>query len=384
MQYVAPGTQLSGTGTANGDLFGRGVCVSGDGSTIVVGAPQFNGGGTDRGGAFVFRRVDQVWTQVKALSASDAANGDQFGESVYTNVDGSIIVVGAQLADLGGSNRGAVYVYTGAAWATETKLTASNGADLDRFGQSVAVSLDGSTVVVGAPIHAPTGSVYAYRGTNYATETIITPSGNGGQFGIQVDCSENGDVIIVGSTTTSRAFIYSGASWATEVILSEAQGTGYGFDVKLSGDGLTAAVGSYSSNTNRGSAYIYSGASYATSQRITASNGISSEMFGVGLDISYDASLLVVGSRRDGGAGGAYVFYKDDGGTWRERNMLAAPPLAQRLFYSGDDGCVSLSKSTGVLVLGALMLDEDGPGYAYVLEGFTDSAVPLREATFRM
>ncbi len=46
--------------------------------------------------------------------------------------------------------RGAAYVYSGSAYATVQKLTASDGAVYDTFGSPVGVSDDGTKVIVGA------------------------------------------------------------------------------------------------------------------------------------------------------------------------------------------------------------------------------------------
>ena len=83
----------------------------------------------------------------KRLLASDGLDGDGFGGSVAAADDGSVVVVGASGEN---SYRGKVYIYSGTNWATETMLTASDTADGDCFGVSVAVSDDGSVVAVGA------------------------------------------------------------------------------------------------------------------------------------------------------------------------------------------------------------------------------------------
>lgn len=82
------------------------------------------------------------------LTASDAAASDHFGESV--SINGEVVVVGAWWDDDAGSQSGSAYVfrYNGATWVEEAKLTASDGAAGDRFGHSVSIS--GETVVVGA------------------------------------------------------------------------------------------------------------------------------------------------------------------------------------------------------------------------------------------
>ena len=67
-------------------------------------------------------------------------------EAVAISADGTVIVVSAP-----GTDNGSAYVYTydGAAWSDERKLAASNGVVDDGFGNSVSVDGDGSVIVTG-------------------------------------------------------------------------------------------------------------------------------------------------------------------------------------------------------------------------------------------
>jgi len=131
------------------DTFGNAVTVSG--STVVVGASLDSiGGNSFQGAAYVFVRQDGIWIETQKLTASDGAAVDLFAESVA--VSGSTIVVGAPSDDVGGIfDQGSAYIFErhGGSWVDTQKLTANDGRSLDLFGQSVAIS--GSTVVVGAP-----------------------------------------------------------------------------------------------------------------------------------------------------------------------------------------------------------------------------------------
>ena len=91
--------------------FGQSVAISGD--TVVIGAHMEDGGGLDRGAAYIFARNQggaDDWEQVKRLTASDPDDGDNFGSSVA--ISGDTLVVGADLKDDGGINRGAAYLFT--------------------------------------------------------------------------------------------------------------------------------------------------------------------------------------------------------------------------------------------------------------------------------
>lgn len=166
--------KLTASDGAPGDRFGMSVAVDGD--TIVVGAENATvGTGSGPGSAYVFVRPSGGWTHAThtaRLSASDGAAGDRFGGSVA--VSGETIAVGAPGDDVSTeANQGSAYVFVkpalGWANAIETeKLSASDGAQSDEFGRSVAVSAD--AIVVGAPFDDITlsgqGSAYVFAFNN--------------------------------------------------------------------------------------------------------------------------------------------------------------------------------------------------------------------------
>ena len=95
------------------------------------------------------------WTQVAKLTASDGAANDYFGEKRRDRRrhDGGR----GDRDDDQGSNSGSAYVFTrdtpgdlASGWTQVAKLTADDGAAGDEFGKSV--SIDGNTVVIGATL----------------------------------------------------------------------------------------------------------------------------------------------------------------------------------------------------------------------------------------
>ena len=87
------------------------------------------------------------------LVPSDGAVSNYFGYSVAISGDGSTVVIGDYLDDDGGPNSGSVYIFTKQAngsYLQAQKLVAIDGATYDYFGYSVSISGDGSTIIVGA------------------------------------------------------------------------------------------------------------------------------------------------------------------------------------------------------------------------------------------
>ena len=137
-----------------GDEFGVSVSIGGD--TVIVGAGNATvGANIAQGAAYVFTGSGSAWSQAAELTASNGAEGDDFGTSV--SISGSTVVVGTFAAN---SLQGAAYLFseTGSAWAQTTELTASDGVAGDEFGASVSIS--GSTPAIGAPNATVGGSPY--------------------------------------------------------------------------------------------------------------------------------------------------------------------------------------------------------------------------------
>ena len=116
------------------------------------------------------------------LTASDAAVQDSFGESV--SVDGDYAIVGAS-----GNDGGSAYIFfrSGTTWTEQDKLTAGDAAATDRFGYSVSVS--GDYAIVGAfgdnDDGTDSGSAYIFSrsGTTWTQQAKLTAAD--GRCGIQ-------------------------------------------------------------------------------------------------------------------------------------------------------------------------------------------------------
>jgi hypothetical protein len=142
-------------GEAAGDSFGGSVALSSDGTRLAVGATSNDGTGTDAGHVRVFDLVGSTWTQVGADIDGEAA-GDRFGKSVALSSDGTRLAVSASGT---GSNTGHVRVFdwSGSVW-TQVGGDLDGVAAEDYFGQSVALSSDGTRLAVGGSLNDSGGS----------------------------------------------------------------------------------------------------------------------------------------------------------------------------------------------------------------------------------
>jgi hypothetical protein len=341
--------QVTASDGAQQDQLGYSVAISGD--TAVVGANGADtAGGTNAGAAYVFTRSGGVWTQQQKLTASDGAQGDFFGFSVA--ISGDTVIVSAHTKDTaGGSDAGAAYVFTrsGGVWTQQQKLTASDGAQGDLFGFSVAIS--GDTAIVGAVHHdlgiiTDAGAAYVFTRVGGVWNQQQKLTASDGQldslFGHSV--AINGDTAVVGAylqgvagigTNAGAAYVFtrSGGVWTQQQRLFASDGgpaDNFGSSVAISGD--TAVVGAINADTAGGSragaAYVFtrSGGVWTQQQKLTASDGTANQLFGYSVGISGDT--VIVGAYRDGttavpDVGAAYVFTRG-GGTWTEQQKIVA------------------------------------------------------------
>ena len=308
--------------------FGRSVAI--DGNTIVVGSyyDYDAGAGSDSGSAYVFITTDggASYGQVAKLRASDGAAGDWFGYSVA--IDGDTVVVGACKDNDGGWSSGSAYVYRttdgGAAYGQVAKLTASDGAEWDYFGYSVAI--DGDTVVVGAfHLLVSPGAAYVFRkddgGATYSQVAKLT---------------------------------------ADDAALADSEANRFGYSVAI--DGGTVVVGAYNNGNSGwpsysgglGAVYVFrttdGGATYGQVAKLTASDAAADDRFG--LSVAIDGATIVVGAPVDDDAGsksGSAYVYSDAG----SEGLVADSDSAQTL---GSDAATRTGPLLALLVAAVLAL----------------------------
>jgi hypothetical protein len=362
--FVLPSQQaeLTASDGVSGDNLGVSVSVSG--SIAVVGAYSKN---SNTGAAYVFVRSGTTWTQQAKLTASDAALGDSFGISVAVST--SIAVVGAALKN---SGTGAAYVFvlSGTTWTQQAKLTASDGVSNDYFGYSVAVS--GTTAVVGAVIkNSGTGAAYVFvqSGTIWSQQAKLTASDGAANdlFGDSVAVS--GSTAVVGarqnvSTGAAYVFVRSGTTWSQQAKLTASDGAPLdNFGIWVAVSGSTTVVGAFGKNSNTGAAYVFvrSGTTWFPQAELTASDGVSGDIFGVSVALS--GSTAVVGAYgKNSNTGAAYVFVRS-GTTWTQQAKLITSDGASNDYFG-----VSVALSGSTAVVGAQGKNSStGAAYVFVL-----------------
>ena len=345
------------------------------------------------------------WSQHSKLVASDPAENDQFGWSVAISGDGLTAVVGANLDDSPAVNAGSAYIYinSGGTWSEQAKLVASDQAAVDWFGYSVAISDDGNTVIVGSRYSnnpaAETGSAYVFTrsGTTWAQQAELVASDAAGndQFGFSVAISDDGNTAIVGAIYgdsptvqcgTAYIFTRSGITWSqiAELYPTVAVGSDFfGWSVDISGDGLTAIIGSTlhdSINADSGAAYIFidTGGTWSQQAKLVPTISTAYGSFGNSVAISEDGNTAIVGAFEYDSpldlAGSAYVFTRS-GTTWTQQAELVA---SDQEAYDRFGTSVSISGDGNTAVVTCPLDDvhANATGSAYI---FTRSGITWSE-----
>lgn len=197
-----------------GDRFGKSVAISSDGNTALVGDTEIDGPGVS-----VFVRSGAGWVQQAQLTASGAGG---FGCSVALSANGNVALVGAPgetKTVYGEQLAGSAWVFVreGQAWVEQAKLTPETAADppgtfcaspYGGFGESVALSGEGSTALIGASAtstekdggHSQPGAAWVFSRTGGAwvqQGRPLTAKSDAGALGASVALSADGSEALI-------------------------------------------------------------------------------------------------------------------------------------------------------------------------------------------
>ncbi len=311
----------SATNPAGGDELGFSVSLSGDGNTLAAGMPLEDGsatsvGGTvniaavDAGAVYIFTRTGTSWSEEEYIKPFNTRSTEQFGKVVALSSDGNLLatasdqeksngtgVNGGGEADSSLPQAGAAYLFrrnTGV-WSQEAYIKASNTEESDRFGKSMALSRDGTTLAVGA--YYEDGGLAGPRVSDAAAEADNSSSESGAAY----------------------VFSYSGSAWSQQAYI-KASNPGVndqlGRGIALSGDGNQLAVGAYREDSeaygvnqnqnsegkvDAGAVYVFtrSTATWTQSAYLKAPNSGVGDLFGTSVSLSNDGKVMAVGAEEE-------------------------------------------------------------------------------------
>ena len=247
--------ELTGEGVEN-EHFGAGASLAGDGETALI-----NGAADKR--AYVFQREGETWTEQVALEP-EQGSGDV---AISGDGDTAVIANSSYKAPKQRKASGLVWVYTRSAgmWVQQAELTSGETGSTD-FGESVALSEDGSTVLAGGPYgKGLAGKVWAFGrvGETWVKQATIPSPRKKAKFGISLALSANGDTGLIGTEavifppdererarekiTPQYAYVYvrEGETWTQHEAINghiRKEAERFGTSVRLSAEGTTALV----------------------------------------------------------------------------------------------------------------------------------------------
>jgi len=244
------------------DSFGLSIAVSEDAQTIAVGSPtDDNANGNKAGSVKIFRYASGEYRQLgDTIILTDGNSLDQLGQSVALSSNGNTCIVGAKLFDgRNGANSGVAKVFTLSSneeWLQKGASIEGTAAK-DNAGSSVAISDDGDIVAVGASLN------------------------------------DNANGNSAGHVRLFR-YIRNDNSWVQlgRTLIGESVGDGFGSAVAMSGDGRTIGIGGPLNDKSRGEGQGYY---YGHARVFRLSNN--DEWIQLGDDIDGDDSLDLFGSQ---------------------------------------------------------------------------------------
>lgn len=260
------------TGENPGDRAGWSVAISGDGSVVAMGATK---GGPIGGGVIMAYRAPnwiQYGTPIYGLKVADVS-----GYSLALSHDGKHMAVGsvkgARSADLRHSGRVDVYDMDGDGGAQSNgwivRQTLHGGVKNLQYGSSLALSADGSLLVIGANGHnsgtrTKVGlcAIFQWKETEYELLHTLIGSTNQEELGSSAAVSNDGNIVACGGVagrwgesvaassgivrlwkrSTSREMII----WPKGNDASIVDDGSFGAAVSLSADGKFIAIGASS------------------------------------------------------------------------------------------------------------------------------------------
>ncbi len=315
--------------------------------------------------------VDQLVRAIGYFKASNTDAWDEFGRHMALSADGNTLAVGAEYessnatgingnqSDNSAKYSGAVYVFAHDAtgrWVQQAYIKASNAETWDTFGEAVALSADGDTLVVGAPGEdskaigiggdqsdnslSGSGAVYVFvRDANdtWSQQAYIKASnpGQDDDFGTSAYLSQDGNVLAVGApredasatggqndnsaTDSGAVYVFTrnaAGSWNQQAYIKASNagaGDEFGNALSLAANGATLAVGAHLEDSNAagvpgdnsaadsGAVYVFGRSSGVWSQRayLKASNAGSGDEFGYSVALADDGNTLAVGASRE-------------------------------------------------------------------------------------
>jgi hypothetical protein len=355
-------TTLAPSDGVSGDLFGESTATSTTGAVTAVGAPEHNSAGA----VYVFTGTGKKPTQTAELAPSNPQADEQFGQTVAISGNGQTLVAAAPgAAGASGSDQGAAYVFsdTSGTWTQIAELTVSGTAEL---GTSLAISTDGSTIVLGSPTsNNDNGEAFVFTksGSTYVQAQKLTEPASASLafLGDNTAISSNGSTIAFGEPQDGVTDVFTKAAGAS-AWKQTAQLHGGGDSVAVSSNGEIVAAGQAGINDLNGAAFVFteSGGTYTEASEVLPPTNKTKAAFAAGSNIGMSASGSIIAFGAPTATAGqafesgeVFVATETKTGTWKLTATDAEPNPVSDDDLGGGDQSVSVAGNGTAIVAGA-------------------------------
>ena len=271
----------------------------------------------------------------------EEAAGDEFGESLAMNADGSILAIGAILNDGNGNNSGSVQVF---AFNNSSDEWEQIGQDIDGqspndfSGTSVSLNQEGNIIAIGAngsSVNGVLSGQVRIFGFNEDTDQWIQIGGDingeneGDNSGRFVRLNDNGNVVVIASdalgtnsTGEVRVFAFDETEWIQlgQTIVGQVAGEGFGLsvDINIQGNIIAASAPFIGSGITR--IFQLNEASDQWEQLGQSIEGENSgDIEGFRIDLNGAGDRIATGSPAIGNGGSVRTFQFNEGNSQWEQ-----------------------------------------------------------------
>jgi len=378
--------KISASNAANGNYYGNSIAISADGNTMAAAASYVSGSSNQANGAVrILTKSNNAWTQSASIVTPSNSNTDYFDYALAMSADGTTLVIGVMSANGTASQQGQALIYklSGGTWSLFQTLTNTQAGQDDNFGESVAISGDGSVVFIGATrgdisAQNPNSGVayaYVYNGSTYASTQMLSGAGTvtDCMFGASIATSYDGSYVAIGSIGeylssdpqgTVYVFYKSSSTWTQQQKITAAQaaaGNYFGYSIAMSADANTLVVGSSSANdsnsANLSSVAVLtrSGTTWSVQGNLLKSSSSNTyEYFGQSMSMSFDGDTVVAGvwegdTSNTTESGAVYVFRRASG-SWSQAQRIISSDSNLSSYFGFS---VAMASREGSMVVGA-------------------------------
>ena len=318
-------TDLTADDTYFNDYYGS-ISLSQDGNVLSVGAARWDRtGGTDAGGVYIYdwNSSNEEWDKRGDVLSptSHAGAGDRFGQSTALSSDGTYLAVGALLYSGSVNTQGAAYVYkwnsSTSSWDSHGSRILASDAGVSDYLSNVSISSDGTILAVSARYWDASSNILTDEGAVYIYDWNST--------------TEDWD---------QRT--YESGSYDILTADDDAAGDHFGRNVSLSANGEILFVGApewEGDDSNQGGVYIYDWNSsqdkWVQRGDVLESNSPSSNSnFGWAVETNGDGTVLLVTEyfESDSGQNIQLFDWNSSTNSWDYRRTVSSPSESRTNF----------------------------------------------------